>query len=109
MSKEILEDIIREFDLEKFERFFRKKSTLFAQKREDLSYYNDEDFTDGVKLGEIRFEDDYTLLVICALKVAKELTERSSKKKQYEKAKRILKDSYADGGHIHLLRQRRKL
>ena len=38
------------------------------------------------------------ILVVCTLQVTKDLTERSSKKEQYELAKNILKSSNSDAG-----------
>ena len=96
MSREILKDIIENFSTEKFIHFFRNKNTSFRPMREDLSNYNDGDFTSSEKLGEIKFKDNN--LTLCAFQVLKDLTERSGKKKQYELGKRILKDSNADAG-----------
>ena len=95
-DKEILKDIIEEFSPEKFIHFFRSKNPLFRPMQEDLSDYDDEDFTSGVKIGEIKFQDNN--LIIYAFKVLKDLTDRSGKKKQYELGKKILKDTNADAG-----------
>ncbi|GAB6183219.1 Eco57I restriction-modification methylase domain-containing protein [Thermodesulfovibrio hydrogeniphilus] len=96
MGRQILEDIINDFEPKKFIRFFREKSRSFAQLNEDLTYYDSEDFTGGEKLGEIRFTDDNIL--ICCFKVKKPLSERSGKKSQYELAKKILKGENIDAG-----------
>lgn len=97
MSREILNNIISDFQVEKFIRFFREKNRSFAPRTEDLSHYNDDNFSSGTKLGEISFAQDERLL-ICAFEVTQPLTERSGKKAQYEKGKRILKDANADSG-----------
>jgi hypothetical protein len=55
MSRELLQDIIKDFNPEKFIRFFREKNRTFATIREELSQYNDEFFINGIKLGEIQF------------------------------------------------------
>ena len=55
MSQEILQNIIDDFSPEKFSRFFRDKNRSFAPRQESFIHYNDESFTDGVKLGEIEF------------------------------------------------------
>jgi len=97
MSEDILKDIICDFDTEKFIRFFRGKNRSFAPRKELLPQYNDDRFIDGNKLGEIKF----TLgekLIVCALKAYDLLSERSGKKVQYEKGKRILKDFQSDAG-----------
>jgi len=90
-ARPILENIIADFAPEKFSRFFREKSRQFAARQEDLAYYNDDSFTAGQKLGEIKFPDGNELLV-CTFAVQQPLSERSGKKAQYEKAKKILKD-----------------
>jgi hypothetical protein len=95
-SREILKDIIENFSTEKFIHFFRNKNTSFRPMQEDLSNYNDENFTSGEKIGEIEFQDNN--LTICAFQVLKELTERSGKKKQYELGKKILKETNTDAG-----------
>ena len=92
---DILKNIITNFSLERFELFFKRKTSSFRPAWERLSEHEDEDFTDGIKLGEIKFKDD--ILWVCAFKV-KQLTERSSKKKQYEKAKKVLKYRHVDAG-----------
>lgn len=97
MSKEILQDIIKDFDSEKFIRFFREKNRAFAPRTEDLSQYDDDNFSNGIKLGEIEFTQDETML-ICAFRVEQSLSERSGKKAQYEKGKKILKYTNADAG-----------
>jgi hypothetical protein len=89
-AKQILDTIINEFSIEKFNRFFREKSRQFVAHEENYSRYNDDDFKNGVKLGEINFSDS-ECLIICAFEIKKELSERAGKKSQYEKAKNILK------------------
>ncbi|HOK57061.1 MAG TPA: TaqI-like C-terminal specificity domain-containing protein [bacterium] len=96
MSNEILKDIINDFSVDKFIRFFRLKTKKFSLNREELLKYNNDLFTEGSKLGEINFE--YDKLIICAFRVKKELSERSGKKAQYEVGKKILKDTQSDAG-----------
>jgi hypothetical protein len=97
MSNEILNSIINDFQVDKFSRFFRAKSRSFAPKTEDLYHYNDEFFNNGIKLGEIQFTQDEKML-ICAFQANQPLSERSGKKAQYEKGKKILKEANADAG-----------
>jgi len=89
-AKQILEMIINDFSAEKLSRFFREKSRQFITREESYARYNDDDFKNGVKLGEINFQNNDRLL-ICVFEVKKELSERTGKKAQYEKAKAILK------------------
>jgi len=97
MSRELLQDIIEDFNPEKFVRFFRERNRSFAPRREDLFQYDDENFKNGIKLGEIQLAQDEQL-VICAFQSGQPLTERSGKRAQYEKGKKILKDSQSDTG-----------
>ncbi len=97
MSKEILQNIINDFNANKFTRFFREKSRTFAPRAEVMSYYNDDNFRNGIKLGEIQFAQDDKML-ICAFEARQPLSERSGKKAQYEKGKKILKETNADAG-----------
>ncbi|MBU2495613.1 MAG: hypothetical protein KJ935_03840, partial [Candidatus Omnitrophica bacterium] len=96
-TREILQDIINDFEVEKFVRFFRDKSNKFAPKQENFAQYNDENFKDGKKLGEISFIEAEQLAVF-AFQASQPLSERSGKKAQYEKGKRILKEQQCDAG-----------
>ncbi len=97
MSREILNNIINEFQVEKFTRFFREKNRSFAPRIEDLPQYDDDNFSNGQKLGEMQFAQDEKMF-ICSFEASQPLSERSSKKAQYEKGKRILRDTNADAG-----------
>src|SRR3989338_9371200 len=97
MSRAILQDIVDNFSPDKFPRFFREKNRSFSPRQESFRQYNDESFTDGVKFGEIRFSES-EMLIVCAFKASQSLSERSGKKAQYEKGKKILKDSQSDAG-----------
>ncbi len=88
-ARSILENIIENFEPEKFVLFFRRKSPQFAPAKENLQQYNDEYFADTRKLGEIKFTDS-DRLIVCTLSAKKALTERSGKIAQYRKAKKIL-------------------
>ena len=94
-AKETLQSIIEDFDLEKFETFFREKNNLLSFPNERL-YLGDDNLTDGVKLAEGNLEDGN--LIICVFKSLKELSERSSKKDQYALGKKVLKDHQTDSG-----------
>ena len=97
MSKELLQDIIKDFSPEKFPRFFREKNRSFAPRTENLIQYDDAHFRNGIKLGEVQFAQDEKML-ICAFDANQPLSERSGKKAQYEKGKKILKESQSDAG-----------
>jgi len=91
-ARQILEIIIDDFSAEKFSRFFREKSRQFVARKESYTRYNDNEFKNGLKLGEINFSDN-DKMIICAFEAKKELSERSGKKAQYDKAKVILKSA----------------
>ena len=96
-ARRILDDLINDFQVDNFTRFFREKNRSFAPRTEALSQYDDAHFRNGVKLGEIKFAQDEKML-ICAFEANQPLSERSGKKTQYEKGKRILKEANADAG-----------
>ncbi|MFH1963365.1 MAG: N-6 DNA methylase [bacterium] len=96
-GREKLDDIIKNFSPEKFSRFFREKNRSFSPKQESISHYDDESFRDGLNLGEIKFSETEKLIV-CSFQVKQSLSERSGKKAQYEKGKKILKDTQSDAG-----------
>lgn len=91
-ARQILETIINDFSDGGFSRFFREKSRQFVAREENYSRYNDDDFKNGLRLGEINFSDGDSL-IICAFEVKKALSERAGKKAQYDKAKNILKSA----------------
>jgi len=97
MNNPYLEQLIADFNTERIIRYFRDKSQKFALKKENLVEYNDDSFKEGIKLGEIKF-DETEDLIVCAFLCENSLSERSGKKAQYEKAKKILKDRISDAG-----------
>lgn len=97
MNREILENIIEDFNPEKFVHFFRSKNRAFAPKREELNQYGDDNLRNGVKLGEIDFSGNEQM-IICAFETTQDLTERSGKKIQYKEGKKILKERQYDAG-----------
>ncbi len=96
MSKELLNDIIHDFDPAKFTDFFREKNHNFERKTKRLSEYDTERFSACTKIGEIKFETDN--LIVVHAKSDSDLTERTGKKLQYEIAKKILKTEMYDAG-----------
>lgn len=89
-ARKILENVIEDFTPEKFTRFFREKNRNFVARENNYSQYNDNDFKNGIQLGEIKLQDNDSVLV-CAFEVKKPLSEKAGKKAQYEKARAILK------------------
>jgi len=94
----MLKNIIEEFQKEKFIDFFHIKNRKFIPYGENQSHYkDDDDFTDAFLIGEVPFSE-VEKLFIYSFRVKKDLTERSGKKAQYEKGKKILKEIQADAG-----------
>lgn len=101
MPRSILEEIINDFQIEKFSEFFNLKMRPqgnFRPSTEKLSSYNDIDFSDFKKIGQIEFSPTEKLVIVGSNSI-KSLSERSGKKNQFKKAKQILKDlsSYSAG------------
>jgi len=97
MDQALLKEIVQQFSPEGFIDFFLRKNRLFKPYATTISEYNDDDFTDAFLIGEIPF-DSIQKLSVYSFRVTKDLTERSGKKAQYEKGKRILKQANIDAG-----------
>lgn len=94
MSRPILQEIISDFEITRFNQFFRSKTSIlgnFRPSEESLTQYNDDNFSRVAKIGQIEFSSTQKLLIISANSIT-DLSERSGKKAQYEKAKKILKE-----------------
>ena len=91
MSKELLQNVIDNGVKDNLNDFFLDISNNYKEIDDNLSGYDDERFSEFRTLGEMIFNHTEKLVVVTA-EVANDLTERSGKKAQYEKAKKILKD-----------------
>ncbi len=90
MSKALLQKVITNGVDGNLNDFFLSVSNFYIEKDDDLADYNDERFASFKGIGEINFGNGQKVVVVTA-KVTHDLTERSGKKDQYEKAKKILK------------------
>jgi len=92
MSKELLQRVITNGVDGNLNDFLLSVSNLYTDKDDDLADYDDErlGFANFRGIGEINFKDGQKLVVVTA-DITRDLTERSGKRDQYEKAKRILK------------------
>ncbi len=104
MSSSLLEKKLSAFfedrALKHFAEFFSTKTPKFKPLSEpfyELNGFQDY-FSDGEKLGEIFYEDEGKRLLIAGFRSTKELSERSSKKRQFELAKKVLKTEAYDAG-----------
>ena len=97
MNNHLLTDLIQNFNPDKLIPFMRDRNTAFKPIREPIPEVESDQFSQAEKLGEIPFSLSENFIV-CAVRVNKNLSERSGKKAQYELAKKILKDSLDDAG-----------
>lgn len=80
------------YDQEVFKSWLRSKSEDFSPNSDiNLSNKDDEYFTDFKMLGDAKFDKDS--IVVISSNSNKPLTETSSKRRQYDKAKEILKEN----------------
>ena len=92
MQKEKLENLINNFSLEKLDEFLFDAN--FTRDKETFSSLNSEDiFSDIQKLGKIETDDNKKIIVAVA-KVKNDLSERSSRKKQYESSRFVASSAY---------------
>jgi len=90
MSRQLLEKVIDEGVEDNLNAFFYNVSNYYTEMDEDLSDYDDDRFINFQAIGEIIFSTIEKMVVVTA-DVTGDLTERSGKKAQYEKARKILK------------------
>lgn len=90
-------ELIQNYSNTNIERFFKNKISNFRPLTEDWDDFLDsENFSNFQKIGEAELSDTDELLVF-SCKSAKNLNVRSSKKAQYEIAKKALKEDFKDG------------
>ena len=93
--------LIENFSVETLVEFVRQKIRTFKQDEENYEYlfddkdYINENYQDIVKIGEAVLNDSEDILILTA-KTLSYLTNRTGKKRQYEIAKKILKEENKD-------------
>lgn len=95
-----MDKLIQNFSIKSVTDFFKSKIAAFSPNSENLDYIiegNDFiNFSNLQKLGEVAFNNSDELIVfICKFNGL--LSERSSKKRQFEIAKKVLKEDFKDG------------
>ncbi len=90
MSKELLQKVIDKGVEGYLNEFFLDVSKYYTEMEDGLFEYDGGGFSDFQAIGEINFSPGEKLVVVTT-NIAGDLTERSGKKAQYEKAKKILK------------------
>ena len=95
------EKLINNFSEERVLQFFQSVCEDFRLGIEDDSHLFKEEqkktFEDLQTIGTIEF-NNFEKIIVCTSKIQAPLTERTSKRTQYELARTILKDKKADGG-----------
>lgn len=95
-----MDKLIQNFSIKSITDFFKNKISSFSPNSENLDYIlKDADFahfSDLQKIGEVEFNNSDELIVFTC-KFQGVLSERSSKKRQFEIAKKILKEDFKDG------------
>lgn len=99
----LIDNLINNFNIETLQNFLSEKLHSFKKSRENLSYsfFNDaqyEKYSDFEFIGEATFNNNELQEDIIAIscKTTDPLTERTGKKVQYELAKAVLKNRFAD-------------
>jgi len=99
-TKEILIQLCKTFNLDLLNLYFRNTFQSFQPSQNEIGYFLEEQDTniDQLKtLGYIELNNISRLIVVTA-HLTNELTTRTGKKKQYDLAKKILKQEYYDAG-----------
>lgn len=95
-----MDELIRTFSIKTLADFFRRSISSFKNEEEDLTYIIADkdyiDFSELTRIGNVSFKNSDELIVF-ACKYNGILSERSSKKKQFEIAKLVLKEDFKDG------------
>ena len=95
-----MDKLIQNFSVKSIADFFKNKISSFSPNSENLDYIlKDADFahfSELQKIGQVEFSNSDELIVF-ACKFQGVLSERSSKKRQFEIAKKVLKEDFKDG------------
>ena len=93
-------ELIQNFSIKSVTDFFKNKISSFSPNSENLDGILIDNafvhFTDLQKIGEVAFNNSDDLIVFTC-KFQGILSERSSKKRQFEIAKKVLKEDFKDG------------
>lgn len=94
-----MDKLIQNFSIKSLSDFFKNNANLKPQ-HEDLAYIIEDkdfpDFSELTRIGNVEFKNSDELIVF-SCKYNGILSERSSKKKQFEIAKLVLKEDFKDG------------
>jgi len=99
-AKELVEQLTKGFDVDVLTEYFSTACSKFRPDSQDLSEIipeNQTRFKDVSKIGEVEY-DDANRLIFIVCQIDKDLSDKDSKKAQYELGKKILKQHYYDAG-----------
>lgn len=85
------------FSHSKWITYFHTNSNIFSEKTEVMPKYEDDFFNNTTTIGKLIFEDA-TQCGIYLIHVKRPLTDRTARKKQFNKAVEILKNEYVQAG-----------
>jgi len=91
MTDPTLTDLINNYSTENLTRFFQKRSRDFSAVPTTYPSFDDDQFTAVTRIGQIEF-DKIESLAIWSIMVTHDLSQRSGKLTQYQKAIRILNE-----------------
>ena len=91
MRPNILLNLIDNFDNAKFQLLAEEMNDSFRYSNQFINEYDDDDFDQSCCLGELSLQQ-HERVIFYSFRVKKPLTEKSGKKAQYEKGKKVLKD-----------------
>jgi len=102
MRRELIEKLLENFSGPNLDDFFRSISDYFHAEREDLSAFippgsETGHFRDIQKIGEMRFPTEVRI-VVAVVSYGRELTSKTGKRRQFELARKVLKDRFYDAG-----------
>jgi len=92
-----MDRLTHDFSVKNLADFFRNRIPSFISKTEELEYViKEKEFSELIKIGSVEFKNTDELMVF-ACKYNGMLSQRSSRKKQFEIAKKVLKEDFKDG------------
>ena len=98
-NRGLLENLIKDFRGERLNEFFRKANGAYRPQLENYNHYLETETKVGSisRLGTLEFTDGRKMIMLVGQSKA-ELTSQSGKQRQYEIARKVLKDKDFDAG-----------
>ena len=93
-----LQKLINGLSLDTISTFFRNKSYDFVINAEEFDQFNEGKFANAMRHATLKFEEEGRKMIVFSFEVTEDLTQKSSKKDQYDKGKDVLKSLQANAG-----------